>query len=190
MIYEEYRQFTEDGYNADSPIQFTNFDNLLNTTGNGFSFSLGGIAKLNDNIRVGGSYQSPTWYRLQDSFSQRIDTNIAQDEINLGNSEIDFIDFGIINVFERYTIKTPSKLTGSAAIVFGKDGLLSFDYGYQDMSEAELRPNSDPNFNSENAFIQDALGTVSTYRIGGEYKIANVSLRGGYRFEQSPYEEF
>ena len=83
----------------------------------------------------------------------------------------------------------PAKLTGSVAVVFGKDGLLSFDYGYQDMSEAELRPTTDPSFANENEFIAAQLGTVNSYRIGGEYRIDQVSLRGGYRFEGSPYED-
>jgi long-subunit fatty acid transport protein len=31
------------------------------------------------------------------------------------------------------------------------------------------------------------LKGASTYRIGGEYRIEGWSLRGGYRFEESPY---
>jgi long-subunit fatty acid transport protein len=55
------------------------------------------------------------------------------------------------------------------------------------MSQAELRPTSDPSFTSENNFIGNTLAGVSTLRVGGEYRINQVSLRGGYRFEQSPY---
>ena len=95
----------------------------------------------------------------------------------------------MISFFPDYTIKTPSKLTGSAAIIFGKDGLLSFDYGYQDMSQAELKPTSDTAFASENQLISEQLGIVNSYRIGGEYRINQVSLRAGYRFEESPYED-
>ncbi len=175
-------RFSERGFNADSEIQFINFDNFLHTEGTGFSFSLGAIAKLNDMVRLGGSYQSPTWYRLEDDTSQRIDSDLADSDIN-------FIDFNIINLFERYTIKTPGKLTGSLGLVFGKEGLLSFDYGYQDMSQAELRPTTDPSFSSENNFITNQLGTVSSIRVGGEYRIEEISLRAGYRYEQSPYED-
>ncbi len=181
VYYERLTLLDESGYETTSPIQTTTFDNFLSTQGNGFSFSLGAIAKLNNNIRVGGSYQSPTWYYLTDDTSQRINSDLADDDIN-------FIDFNIVNLFEEYRIKTPSKLTGSLAVVFGKEGLLSFDYGYQDMSQAELRPTADPAFAAENDFIAAQLGTVNTYRIGGEYRIQNVSLRGGYRYEESPYE--
>lgn len=175
-------RFSERGHNADSEIQFIDFDNLLHTEGSGFSFSLGAIAKLNEMVRIGGSYQSPTWYRLEDDTSQRINSDLADDDIG-------FIDFNIVNLFERYTIKTPGKLTGSLGLVFGKEGLLSFDYGYQDMSQAELRPRTDPAFSSENDFIAAQLGTVSSFRVGGEYRIEEVSLRAGYRFEESPYND-
>ena len=180
VLYTKYDQLTEDGYNPSSEIQRTTFDNYLQTNGNGFSFSLGAIAKLNEIVRVGGSYQSPTWYRLEDEFSQRINSDLADDEIN-------FIDFNIVNLFERYTVKTPSKLTGSIAVIFAKDGLLSFDYGYQDFSNAELRPTSDPSFQTVNNQISNTLGAVSTFRLGGEYRVKQISLRAGYRFEQSPY---
>ena len=181
VFYDKITLFDESGYNQDSPIQFTTFDNFLHTEGFGFSFGLGAIAKLNDNIRVGGSYQSPTWYELTDDLSQRINSTLAV-------SDIDFIDFGIVNLYDEYRIKTPAKLTGSVAVVFGQDGLLSFDYGHQDMSQAELRPTTDPNFASENNFIADELGVVNTYRLGGELRLDEVSLRAGYRFEGSPYK--
>lgn len=180
ILYDRYDEFTETGYDGGSVIQRTTFDNLLRTNGTGFSFSLGAIAKLNEVVRIGGSYQSPTWYRLTDDLSQRISSDLADSNIN-------FINFDIVNLFPRYNLKTPSKLTGSAAFVFGKNGLLSVDYSYQDMSQAELGPTSDSNFNSVNNDVANSFGAVSTVRIGGEYRIERFSLRGGYRFEQSPY---
>ena len=184
VFYEKLTRFDETGFDADSEIQSIAFDNFLRTEGSGFSFSLGGIAKLTDYFRIGGSYQSPTWYYLRDDISQFINTDSP-----VRNSDLGLIDFNLVSFFPEYRLKTPSKLTGSAAIVFGKVGLLSFDYGYQDMSQAELRPTSDPAFASENQFISEQLGVVNTYRIGGEYRIQQVSLRAGYRFEDSPYED-
>ena len=181
VYYDKFTRFDETGYDSGSALQFTNFDNLLVTNGWAFSFGLGAIAKLNQTVRLGVSYQSPIWYDLRDDFAQRINSNLADDEI-------DFIDFNIVNLFDDYTVKTPSEWTGSMALVFGKQGLLSFDYSYQDMSNAELRPSSDPSFNFVNNEISDVLGGVSTFRVGGEYRIKLVSLRGGYRFEESPYE--
>jgi long-subunit fatty acid transport protein len=182
VFYDQIDEILESGYDTASPIQFTNFSNFLRTRGTGFSFSLGAIAKLNKLVRLGGSYQSPTWYHLNDDLSQEINSDLADDEIS-------YINFSVINIFERYRIKTPAKFTGSLAMVFGKDGLLSFDYGYQDMSRAELRPTSDFSFATVNSEIANTLGSVSSFRVGGEYRIKQVSLRAGYRYEQSPYSD-
>ena len=180
VYFEKFSRFDETGYDPSSPLQFVNFDNLLVTRGNAFSFNLGAIAKLNNHFRLGASYMSPIWYDLRDDLSQRINSNLADDDIG-------FINFSIINVFERYQVKTPSKFTGSAAIVFGKQGLISFDYSYQDMSKAQLRPTGDPSFNTVNTQIASELGSIDTFRVGGEYRLDNVSLRAGYRYEGSPY---
>ena len=182
IFYDQFDEFRESGYDTGSLIQRTEFSNFLHTEGSGFSLNLGAIAKVNENFRVGGSYQSPTWYRLTDDFSQRINSDLADDDIN-------FINHDIINLFEEYTIKTPAKWTGSMAMIFGKDGLLSFDYSYQDMSQAELRPASDTSFSLVNSQIANNLDGVSSFRLGGEYRIDQVSLRAGYRFEQSPYAD-
>ena len=181
ITFERLTLLDEDGFDAGSALQFVSFDNLQRTFGDGFSFSVGAIAKLNEVVRVGASYQSPTFYRFEDQLSQRINSNLA-------DSEIDFINFSQVVIFPSYRVQVPAKVTGSLALIFGKQGLLSFDYGYQDFSNAELRPTSDPVFAAENTLISNTLRAVSTYRVGGEYKIERFSLRGGYRFEESPYE--
>ena len=105
---------------------------------------------------------------------------------NQADPEIHFIDENQITVFESYTLRTPSKLTGSAAFVFGKIGLLSFDYNYQDFDNIELRPSSD--FNATNQFFGTNLKGASSFKVGGELRAKNWSFRGGYRFEESPYK--
>jgi len=182
ILQTKYDEYTETGYDTNSEIQRTTFDNRLFTDGNGFSFSLGAIAKLTDFIRLGASYQSPTWYRINEELSQRISSDLADEDIN-------FINFDIANIFPTYTLKTPSKLTGSMALIFSKSGLLSFDYGYQDMSQARLGPSGDANFGTVNTDVTNQLGVVTSMRLGGEYRIKRFSLRAGYRFEGSPYED-
>lgn len=183
IVYDRLSQYDEEFFNADGELRTVAFDERLSTDGSGFSFSLGAIAKVNNILRLGGSYQSPTWYRLSDAFAQGINSNYP-----FKDSGFYFGDLRDFNLFD-YQIKTPSKLTGSIAAVFATNGLLSFDYSYQDMSNAELRPTSDLAFQDENEYMSDVLGTISSFRVGGEYRIKRVSLRAGYRFEQSPYAD-
>ena len=183
VLFDRLNRYQEESTIANSQGTRLALENLLQTEGSGFSFGVGAIGKLSDFIRLGASYQSPTWYRLTDNFTQRISSNYRN-----RNTEIDGSPFLGTNIFD-YQIKTPGKLTGSIAAVFGKNGLLSLDYGYQDFSNAELRPTSDSFFAAENTFISERLGTVSTVRVGGEYRIERLSLRVGYRYDQSPYED-
>jgi long-subunit fatty acid transport protein len=48
------------------------FDNDLYTYGTGFSFQVGAIAKVTNEMRVGLAYESSTWYNLSDELSQKL----------------------------------------------------------------------------------------------------------------------
>lgn len=160
------------------------FDNYIHTYGNGFSFQLGAILKLSNQIRIGATYESPTWHRLTDELSQSV---VAVSGNNTSELPADIVDPNITMVFEPYKIQTPGKLTGSAAIIFGKQGFISVDYSIKDYSSMRLKPEND--FTSSNNQIEDLFTTSKELRIGGEYKIEKWSLRGGFRSETSPYRD-
>ncbi len=168
---------------SDYSVSWLRFDNDLYTYGSGFSFQLGAILKATKEIRLGLGYESPTYYNLNDELSQSL--RVVSEGTNL-NATNDVVNPQIINIYEPYKLQTPSKITGSFAYIFGKTGLLSIDYAIKDYSNTQYKPNND--FNSINAVMANILAQTSELRIGGEYKIKQLSLRGGYRFEQSPYK--
>lgn len=170
----------EDNTNEGSFINFIEFENNLSTIGTGFSFQLGGILKLSQEFRVGVTYDSPTWYTIEEETSQYL----ATDGDTFGFIEI---NPQVVNVYPRYRLQTPAKITGSAAYVFNKVGLISFDYSIKDYSKTQFRPEDDAYFANQNINIANTLTSAATYRVGGEYKVKQFSFRGGYRFEESPY---
>lgn len=180
LNYDRSTRFIETNDNAGSATNDIRFNNNLSTTGDGFSFQLGAIAKVSDRFRLGASYHSPTWFNIIEEATQYLETN------NNANERV-VVDPNVLNVYPDYTLKTPGKLTGSLAVLFGAKGLISFDYSYKDYSTTEFRPTDDPEFDFQNDLISNELQAVSTFRLGGEYRINNWSLRGGYRYEQSPY---
>jgi hypothetical protein len=182
LNYDRATQLLETNSNSGSETNEVLFSNNLSTTGDGVSFQLGTIAKLSDNIRMGVSYESPTWFTIAEQATQRLET--FSDEFN----EQVIVNPNVVNVYPDYRLKTPGKITGSLAVLFGTTGLISFDYSYKDFSNTEFRPVDDPEFMFQNTQIADNLKAASTYRLGGEYRIQDWSLRGGYRFEESPYE--
>lgn len=169
---------------TDTYVKRVYFDNYLHTYGNGFSFQIGAIIKLSDQFRIGGAYESPTWHRLTDELSQSV---VAVSGDNTSELPADIVDPNITMVFAPYKIQTPGKLTGSAALIFGKQGFISVDYSIKDYSSMRLKPDSD--YTNDNQRIEDMFTTSKELRIGGEYKIDKWSLRAGFRTESSPYED-
>ncbi len=185
--YIEQKNIFETDYDVDSYIKETNFYDELRTSGGGISLQLGAIFKPTETIRMGLSYESPTWYFLEDELQQYIRTSSVDDT---GQSYIDIIDPQVINIYEDYTIKSPSKLTGSLAIIASKRGLISMDYTRKNYASARITPSNDPVFDFINNDIKNQWTSTNSYRIGGEIRGAGgISIRGGYHFEESPYKE-
>jgi long-subunit fatty acid transport protein len=149
--------------NGNTNNSFAHLRNDLYINGTGASFSLGLISKPTDNIRLGLSYQSPTWYNFTEEF-------VSDDGANLFD----------------YTLRTPGKVTGSFAYIFEKNGLISLDYAHRNYSNIKLGPTTD--FNSENHSFNSDFEPTAELRIGSEWRIKKVSFRGGYHHQQSPYK--
>jgi long-subunit fatty acid transport protein len=175
-------------YAIGSTVDRVRFNNQLYTYGTGFSFNIGTIFKPTKEVRLGLAYESPTWYKLTDELSQQVVTsgyglNPAQDN-TLYSTQV--TDPNVTMIFQPYKLQTPGKWTGSFAYIFGKKGLISVDYSMKDYSKMEYRPKND--YPNENRAMSNLLTTSSEVRVGTEYKIKKWSLRGGYRWEQSPYK--
>ncbi|MFT5243114.1 MAG: hypothetical protein ACJA1H_001350 [Glaciecola sp.] len=183
--YERFTNLNESNSNQGSLVTNVRFQNSLLTLGNGFSFQLGAILKLTNELRAGFTYNSPTWFTITEETSQGISTLASDSEGSFGIN----IPANVINIFPSYRLQSPGKITGSLAYVFGEQGLISFDYSRRDHTNTQFKPTSDPFFASQNNTMNNLFAVANTYRIGGEYKIKQISLRGGYRLEESPYAD-
>jgi len=181
-FYEDY--LDSPGSNAATGVQSSRFTNELYTYGNGFSFQLGAIAKVTDAFRVGLSYESPTWYNLNDELLQTLSVNCPDCGTNNGNF---FADTDTRILYPTYRLQTPSKYTGSLAYIFGTSGLISLDYTMRDYSGTTFRPENE--FVQSNTALASTLDISNEIRVGAEYRIKRWSLRGGYRFEESPFKD-
>jgi hypothetical protein len=158
------------------------------TTGSGFSANAGFIYKAHPNFRFGLAYQTPTWFSeviettnitYNDGFYGDTEIKVSNDNLIYNNTSGDF--FPVQELL--YQLKTPSKLTASAAFIFGKNGLLSIDYINKNYKNTKL---SNQNFTNENQFFQDKLRNTHSFNAGTEWRLDRLSIRGGYKFEQSP----
>lgn len=158
------------------------------TTGTGFSANAGFIYKAHKNFRFGVSYQTPTWFTEilettnitdNDGFDGDTEIAVSNDNVIYDNTSGGFFPSQEL----LYRLKTPSKLTASAAFIFGKSGLLSFDYINRNYQNTRL---TNGIFTQENQFFQNELRNTHSYNVGTEWRLDRFSIRGGYRFEQSP----
>ena len=169
---------------TDILVKRLRFDNDLYTYGNGFSFQIGSIYKPSKEVRFGIAYQSPTWLRLTDELNQSIS---AVSSTSTTEYQPDIVNPNVTMLFQPYRLQTPSKWTGSFAYIFGKKGLISFDYATKNYSNTKYTPKEE--FVNTNRNLRNLLSSTNEYRLGAEYRIERVSLRAGYRFEESPYKD-
>ncbi|WP_298782194.1 OmpP1/FadL family transporter [uncultured Polaribacter sp.] len=188
LNFSQQSQLTEFNSDANSNELDANLYQEIFTIGSGFSMNAGFIYKANKSFRVGLAYQTPTWFTevLEES-------NIVNNDGYYGDTEIVVSDN--TNIYDNtsggyypsqsliYRLKTPSKLTASAALIFGKNGLLSFDYSNKGYKNIKL---SGDDFSTENNFFQNELRNTHNFNVGTEWRFDRLSLRAGYLYEQSP----
>jgi len=171
--------FEESNHDRNSNLLDASLLQELIRIGDSVSFTISIIAKPTQEVRIGLAYQTPVWYNFTDEFVEDL-------EISVSNDPELYTEYTDVSIFD-YKMSTPSKLTGSFAYILGKEGLISFDYTYKNFKNTTLRPTSE--FISENDLFESTLKNASTFNIGTEWRIDNVSLRGGYHFEESPFKD-
>lgn len=176
MEYERFTSFNERNNDPTSEINQIIFDNRLRTRSNAFSFQLGTIAKITNQLRAAISYHSPTWYIVSDETSQFLKT--VSNEFGT-----ETVNPRVLNIFPEYNYRTAGKWTTGLSYVFGQ-GLLSIDYSLQDYSNAKFTTNA---INFLNTGIEQNLKEATSLNIGGEYVVKRLKFRGGYFLQESPY---
>lgn len=163
------------------------------TQGSGFSIGLGFISRINNNVRLGLAYESPKWYKdISESF---LEYDITDGIDSQGQYFVVKESEG--NYFHDLT--SGQKFTGSAAFIFSKKGLINIDYTYNDLSSAKFRPSNSSDlstissnvysFNGENQYLNNYVKGNSILKIGAETRVKDLSLRAGFRYQQSPFQE-
>ncbi|MDQ3111860.1 MAG: hypothetical protein M3R17_18395 [Bacteroidota bacterium] len=175
--YEELDTYTEkEVVDSTSDFDYLEFKQSLYTKGRGFNFKFGIIYRPIDMVRVGFAFHSPTFLKLSDSYGASMGSVIG------GTPRTDEAPTGNFN----YSIRTPLRMIGSVAVIFGKMGLLSADFELVDYSEGHLS-SATYQFTDANAAIQSKYKAASNIRIGGELRLLPVIFRGGFALYGSPY---
>jgi len=171
------------------------FRRLNDIYGSGFNFKAGFIYRPIPEIRIGASYQSNSWYTVNQFYEVDVITNFAQEpEPGVGLSrESSLLETGQY----AYRLRTPAIYRAGIASVIAKAFILSVDYQYQQQDRNRLYTNNNSFNISENLLQTDYQPGIDdlyaagrqTISAGAELRLKRVSLRAGYRIDESVYKE-
>lgn len=161
----------------------------LETRGNGNNFKIGIIYLPVQQLRLGLSLHTPTYYSLKDAWSA--DMNMIRNDTLYGivSGKTPTGDY-------KYRLRTPAKVIGSLAYVFGTRGSINIDVEYIDYSKANLKSTNDPvyapepnEYRYQNEEASQILKPVLNIRVGGEMVIqTQYYVRAGFAYYPQPYE--
>ena len=181
--YTEKIDFYESNYANESGIKALRFNNYLTSLGEGGSFQIGSIYKLNNKIRLGLVINSPIYYTINESLSQFLVTDL---DSNPNNDEL-LLDPETEIFFPEHKLNSAGSVKGSFAYIISTKGLLSFDFTRKNYSGMRYRPGGnnylDTSLNNE---IRNKLRSNNIIQVGGEIRLnPQISLRAGYLAESS-----
>lgn len=176
--YDYYSRYSEDLFDiyATDPTQSVGsyaIENWKKTTGSGFNLTMGAIVRPIEEsaFRFGIAVKTPTWYRLTDTYSTSVSSNIggktAGEQTGLTYD---------------YRFQTPWSFNLSVGHTIGNFLALDAEYDYTDYSTAKLK-DADGIDGDENKYIKDMLKASHSFKVGAEWRIApDFALRAGYNY--------
>ena len=147
----------------------------------GFNLRVGISASVNDNVRVGLTYQSPTYTTIEESYGASYYTYFDDNNsLGYGSSAGD-VGSGVFD----YTLVSPARISAGIVVELGDVSILAdaqrVNYGSMRFSADEDRI-----FDNLNDQIGEDYGVVYNLSGGFEADIGKFSLRGGAAWLPDP----
>lgn len=168
--------YTQGGFNS------LTYEEYFKTTGSGVNLKLGGIFRLNDAVRLGFYYHTPTIYWLQDNYYS--DMSVTFDK----NPSLPYsITVPEEGGYYKYRIITPSRYSANAGFIINKKALIGIDYEFVNYKAARLASDELSDFESSNSLIKSVYKGGHNIRVGGEINFQPFKVRLGYVMMGSPF---
>jgi hypothetical protein len=160
------------------------YEEYFKTSGSGFNLKLGAVTRVNEMLRLGFYYHTPTIYRLTDSYINEMSVTFDK-----APNTAEFADYPADGGVFNYRVITPSRVGANGAFVFGKKAVIGLDYEMINYSKAQLRSGNLSEFESANSAIISKYTMAHNVRFGIEYNMSPVLIRAGYYMNGSPFGE-
>ncbi len=194
----EKRTIIETGYDTNSEVQGVKYTTVLKTDASGIGVKVGLIYKLNKEIKLSFAYHSPVWWEVNESTREGLKTEILDiNDIDGDSNTTEILSFdiqpGVQNTYDPYRFISPGKITAGFSAVIGKYGFISLGYAYKDWAATRFMDLSESGDAQEyydllNEKITQTYTAVHQWRVGGEFKVDDWFLRGGFLMKTSPFK--
>ncbi len=184
--YTSTADYKEKGFNVTERNNYDlSYRQSQNTKGSGINAKLGAIYRPVPTVRIGVTLESPTWFTIDDSYSEVLDTKYGKNTV-----DSQFLNDDATYDF-TYKLRTPLKISTGVGFFFSDQGFISADVDYLDYSKinfsaADMADN-EVIANNNRAILTNYKSAVN-YRLGAEYKIDKLMLRAGYGVQGNPYK--
>jgi long-subunit fatty acid transport protein len=149
-------------------------------SGTGYNLKVGAIYKPTNYLRIGAAIHTPTFYNLEYTWYNEMNSDLDGTTYSYDGDRYTF----------NYNLITPLRIETGLAYQLKNIGIISVDYERVDYSMAKLEDEEGRNiFGLENDSLNSTLGAANNIRIGGEVKLGQFYVRGGYALYQSPYND-
>lgn len=198
---------------AGDKVISSSVEEQLSQNGIGVNGTFGIIARPINQITIGVSVITPTWYSINERFYNQLTANFDHfDMANypdyfdanydiIKNENADFTTFyedqskpvlkeeawdEEINF--DYNLTTPWRVNGGATFFIKKAGFITADVSWIDYSTTTLKGKGS-SLEDQNIITRALYQSVINYSIGGEARIKNFRIRAGYAHFGNPYKE-
>jgi hypothetical protein len=162
---------------------FNQFDYSLyyKNWGTGYSLKLGIIYKPIEPLRLGLSIHSPTYFRLNEYANDNIVSDV---EGKLDDTQKND------PMWYSYALTTPFRVNAGLAFQLRKLAVFSADYEFADYGMARFSETGDGyDYTEKNDEIKNSLRSANNLRLGAEFRIRRLYLRGGYGYYGRAYKK-
>lgn len=188
MQYTKYSSgsvFSEDDASGNTNNNFSYLDYYenLSTHGLGVNVKIGAIYVVNEYLKLGAAFHTPTWSAFTDSsyYSLQSNTEAFHSDITAEPQTIYSFD---------YTLRTPWSATANASVMLGKYGMINADYEAVGYNSMHYTMHDFPDYAASiNKAIKETYQLGHIVRVGVEGRMDNFMGRLGFAYHTNPYKD-
>jgi hypothetical protein len=188
--YKQERMFEEQVLPGPNGLSSFTFNENNAHRGTGFAAKLGAIVKVTDWMRLGGSFHTPTYNYMRETYSWGIVTNYDNVLLN-DNSILTGTDIRTVTSTFSYRFVKPMRLSGGVTLLAGKYGFITGDVEYVPYATASIQEKGNAfTFQGDNNTIRNIYQNVVNYKVGAEARFSSIyRLRAGFSYQGDPYKK-